>query len=343
MAEEELREVTGIAQAMADPAGRARELLLSLLDDKQRAMYEEHNVFVAVGNVSGNHYLIFNTPSYNVFDLSAGWRYCAISANGVPFYDTLASQLLMIECEEEAFHRVANQGSQYDARSMLRWLSVDRELADQILAEAPVREVAEVPKPATSRRPRYYDAVAVGYAEIGLGGLNRILVDDFGPAMVREPPRPIQITVSGPCTLRNYNLVHDLRQSGNCISIEETGSLLAGPTEFRAVLVLDTMAGVNTLLNELRRYEGLSIFGENIAVDQLRSQAFRREYGQQFPEDQEWQDCSDPDCPTCREYREYRRQERRHQLRMEELITISGDVNAPYEARWQATRELQRM
>lgn len=93
-------------------SGRARVLLLSLLDDVQAAEYEAHGQFHVIGSVSGNRYLIMRGRAQNVFRLNdAGERVvelCGHVGECVPDEDNILAQKFMIETDEAEFLRVAN-------------------------------------------------------------------------------------------------------------------------------------------------------------------------------------------------------------------------------------------
>lgn len=91
---------------------KAKELLLSCLDESQRWQLEAHDFF-DVRSQSGRIFRIHSDWSLNITEIGAfgktkGW-YCIIRAGNedVPLYDQMLMQKLMIEANEKEFLRTA--------------------------------------------------------------------------------------------------------------------------------------------------------------------------------------------------------------------------------------------
>jgi hypothetical protein len=105
------RRVAEAAKAHADAIARARALLVSMLDVKQRKQYERERFFEVVARGSRRRYRIREGTHGNVRLLDDSGKevtsYCA-QPLGVPVGDSMLAQALMLEHDEDAFLRVAN-------------------------------------------------------------------------------------------------------------------------------------------------------------------------------------------------------------------------------------------
>jgi hypothetical protein len=89
---------------------KARELLLSHLNEEQRSHYTEHNWFIVIGSRSRRRYRIaIHHLVANVLRLDDGERLCAHCNDNLPISDHLLAQKLMIENDEDAFLAIANR------------------------------------------------------------------------------------------------------------------------------------------------------------------------------------------------------------------------------------------
>lgn len=88
---------------------RSFELLMEWLTPAQRLSYERFNCFEVIGSRSGRNYKIFNFAGFNVF-----WYAGSVTVGicfgppGVPLYDIMLAQKLMLERDEDAALTVAN-------------------------------------------------------------------------------------------------------------------------------------------------------------------------------------------------------------------------------------------
>jgi hypothetical protein len=89
---------------------RAREFLLSQLNEEQRAHMLEHNWFLVIGSRSRRSYRIdTHHITANVRRLDDGARLCAHCNDNLPISDHLLAQKLMIENDEDSFLAIANR------------------------------------------------------------------------------------------------------------------------------------------------------------------------------------------------------------------------------------------
>jgi hypothetical protein len=90
---------------------KARELLLSYLNDIQRAQFEKKGEFT-VRSPWGTRFLIMAAGHLNIYRLGPGdkrlARYCVVVDAHVPVYDTMLAQKLLIETDPIKFHETAN-------------------------------------------------------------------------------------------------------------------------------------------------------------------------------------------------------------------------------------------
>ncbi len=96
---------------------RARSLLLSCLSPPQRKEFKAKEAFTVVAK-SGRRYRIAPGFNYNIVVLNdrgrAIGRLCAGPDEDVPVYDSMLSQKLWLENDEEGFLRVANRDGLMD-------------------------------------------------------------------------------------------------------------------------------------------------------------------------------------------------------------------------------------
>lgn len=91
---------------------RARELLLSHLNEEQRSHYNEHRWFMVLGSRTLRRYRIeIHHLVANVRRIDDGARLCAHCNDNLPIFDHLLAQKLMIESDEDAFLAIANRHS----------------------------------------------------------------------------------------------------------------------------------------------------------------------------------------------------------------------------------------
>lgn len=97
---------------------RAKELLLSTLTPIQQETYRRNDWFIVEGGKSGTKYKIHGahlTANIDVLDRHGGktHRLCghAPAMHQIPIADNLLAQKLMLECDEDAFLRIANRHS----------------------------------------------------------------------------------------------------------------------------------------------------------------------------------------------------------------------------------------
>lgn len=107
-----IRERAAAAEAERKAArDRARQLLLSMLDVRQREQLEREQFFEVITNHSRRRYRIRQGTHGNVRLVDETGRevtsYCA-QPLGVPDEDAMLAQKLMLETDEEAFLKVAN-------------------------------------------------------------------------------------------------------------------------------------------------------------------------------------------------------------------------------------------
>lgn len=98
----------------------ARELLMRMLNDEQRAQMEQNNRFRVVGS-NGRVYLIEPHKVMNILDERNGMRYCGGPAGGMPLSDFMLAQKIMLEHDAPAFLRACNSD-----RLFPRFLDVPR-------------------------------------------------------------------------------------------------------------------------------------------------------------------------------------------------------------------------
>jgi hypothetical protein len=91
---------------------RARELLLSVLDDENKERYEKSSHIIVKGR-SGKSYKIKCGRVHNIYELDQHGRevmqYCVHVINPVPNHDNVLAQKLLIETDEDHFQRLANK------------------------------------------------------------------------------------------------------------------------------------------------------------------------------------------------------------------------------------------
>lgn len=109
-----LRRTSGIRKARRLSAERrSRELLLSLLDARQRLEFELKKTITVRHQVSGRRFRIHCTKrTHNVFELDRKGaplrEYCIVAPGNLPDHDNLAAQLLMLQADLVTFERTAN-------------------------------------------------------------------------------------------------------------------------------------------------------------------------------------------------------------------------------------------
>jgi hypothetical protein len=89
---------------------RARKILVSLLNETQRAEFKKKKSFHVLGK-DGFTYLITNRLIHNVFRIEDGRRtfeYCVITSGFVPLYDQMLSQKLLLESNPQMFLDISN-------------------------------------------------------------------------------------------------------------------------------------------------------------------------------------------------------------------------------------------
>jgi hypothetical protein len=87
---------------------KARQLLLDMLNEVQREMYEKDAYFMVEGS-RGGVYRIDDGFQGNVRCELRHRRYCGhLRDSRIPVYDHMLAQKLMLETDEEAFLAVAN-------------------------------------------------------------------------------------------------------------------------------------------------------------------------------------------------------------------------------------------
>lgn len=86
----------------------ARETLIHLLNDVQRAEFERTEAFTVAAQ-DGKMYRVVKQKSFNVRSLDGIWEYCAVPANHeCPVYDYMIASKLWLEADFERFMRIAN-------------------------------------------------------------------------------------------------------------------------------------------------------------------------------------------------------------------------------------------
>jgi hypothetical protein len=97
---------------------RARELLMQNLTPQQREQFEKHGFFVIEGGKSRKKYrvrgdkgLTANVDVLSADERSVTIRLCAHGplGEGMPLFDHLLAQKLMLESDEDAFIKIANR------------------------------------------------------------------------------------------------------------------------------------------------------------------------------------------------------------------------------------------
>ena len=92
---------------------KAFDLLMEVLDEGQQAMMRKDGSFVVVGSKSGKTYRIRKGLAGNVEMLGpedkAFERWCFHVPHGIPEYDNMVAQKLMLELHEEDAARIANK------------------------------------------------------------------------------------------------------------------------------------------------------------------------------------------------------------------------------------------
>jgi hypothetical protein len=87
---------------------KATELLVRLLDSRQRREFERHGFFPVT--VAGRgEFVILPSRFFNVLHVATGDCYCAVPRGDVPLPDLMLSQKLVLENDPERFFRVANR------------------------------------------------------------------------------------------------------------------------------------------------------------------------------------------------------------------------------------------
>jgi hypothetical protein len=118
---EEIRQREAEAERKAKAAhDRARELLRRHLTRRQRDQYDEHGFF-HMRTPRGHLYKIGSARDHNVVRLNRRGKamkvYCAsIYGVKVPLPDVLLAQMLMLQADESAFLRIANEWAVRTAR-----------------------------------------------------------------------------------------------------------------------------------------------------------------------------------------------------------------------------------
>jgi len=87
---------------------RARDLLVSCLNDEQRKEFSSLNAFTVTGQ-SGEKYRIKHGKAFNVTRLSDKIELCAGPADNVPTYDYMLAQKIWLEADEAGFLEDANE------------------------------------------------------------------------------------------------------------------------------------------------------------------------------------------------------------------------------------------
>lgn len=111
---ERRRRQEAIEQAERDKAeakAKGRALLLSHLDDGQRATFEAGETFVVTGS-AGSRYCVHLGRQHNIWSINEDNRhvrnYCIHVRDAVPDEDNVLAQTLLLESNEAEFLRVAN-------------------------------------------------------------------------------------------------------------------------------------------------------------------------------------------------------------------------------------------
>jgi hypothetical protein len=91
-------------------AEKARAILREHLDEAQVAEFDATGEFHVQG-ADGYIYLITNQVQHNVFRIEDGRRtreYCVVTKAYVPTHDQMLAQMLLLQCNPEMFHSIAN-------------------------------------------------------------------------------------------------------------------------------------------------------------------------------------------------------------------------------------------
>lgn len=103
------------AQPLASAERRARDLLLRMLNPRQRREFELHNYFSV--NVPGRgRFWVFPWRSLNVVDPGTGDCYCGVPEGRLPVYDLMLAQKLLLENDPQNFFCVANRHPSFAPR-----------------------------------------------------------------------------------------------------------------------------------------------------------------------------------------------------------------------------------
>jgi hypothetical protein len=111
---------------------RAREMLMSLLDRDQRAMFQKEEVIIEVAP-SGNRYRLKFAVTGNIERLNSRGRpveRLCVHPAGVPVGDVLATQLLLIRTDEDELRRMANITNPANGQLIQRAAPLARSLRD---------------------------------------------------------------------------------------------------------------------------------------------------------------------------------------------------------------------
>lgn len=96
---------------------RARHLLISLLNARQRADFQSYGYFVVTMH-TGRIFCVLPRFVFNVVDLCSGDRYCCMPEVDIPLADLMLAQKLLLESDPETFFAVANRNSDYMGESV---------------------------------------------------------------------------------------------------------------------------------------------------------------------------------------------------------------------------------
>lgn len=125
------------------PGGRALSLLMSMLNEQQRATYKVKKYFECVGSL-GTRYRIYRGTCYNVSWLDADGhpagelcaapeRFAGSSYRELPQEDVILGQLLTLVSDEKVFLRAANLGEgRWPPCVRHRWIWAVRKLFQEL-------------------------------------------------------------------------------------------------------------------------------------------------------------------------------------------------------------------
>jgi hypothetical protein len=101
------------SERQAQARTRSRELLLAHLTEAQRKTFRDNRWFVIQGGKTKATYRIRDAGHAGNIDVMQGervtHRLCCHCDHSIPVYDNMLAQKLTLECDEEAFLRLANR------------------------------------------------------------------------------------------------------------------------------------------------------------------------------------------------------------------------------------------